>query len=146
MKRPEKSTHKFLVDNNVFVSAIKHPGRRTQTLKLILRMIYDAKIELVMDALLLTEMKKYAQRFGSKTTTEIFDAIVAKANSVEVEEKFVKICKQYLPKKESADIVHAAACLQTGAILITNDKHFEKIRKEKIIKVWYTTEAIKRLR
>lgn len=44
-----------------------------------------------------------------------------------------------------ADAVHAAACLQSGAVLISNDKHFDGIRKMKIIEVLKISEAIEKL-
>jgi len=36
-------------------------------------------------------------------------------------------------------------CIKTGAIIITNDKHFEKIGKEGLIKVWNIKKAIEEL-
>ena len=38
---------RFLLDNNVFVSAIKDPARETATLRLILKMIQDEGVGLV---------------------------------------------------------------------------------------------------
>lgn len=54
-------------------------------------------------------------------------------------------CKKFFPENAIADVVHAATCLQSGAVLITNDKHFNEIRNRKIIEVWKISEAIKRL-
>jgi predicted nucleic acid-binding protein len=42
-------------------------------------------------------------------------------------------------------VVHAATCLHTGAILISNDAHFDGIKEDGIIEVWSITEAIKKL-
>lgn len=50
-----------------------------------------------------------------------------------------------MPKEEAADMVHAATCLQAGAVLITNDGDFEKIRDEQIIKVWSISDAIRQI-
>jgi predicted nucleic acid-binding protein len=55
------------------------------------------------------------------------------------------LCKPFFPPGESADIVHAATCLHTGAILITNDAHFRRISEEGLIKVWSISEAIERI-
>jgi len=57
----------------------------------------------------------------------------------------LKNCSKYFPKNEIVDIVHAATCLQENAILITNDKHFDKISKNKIIEVWSISKAIENL-
>jgi predicted nucleic acid-binding protein len=46
---------------------------------------------------------------------------------------------------EMSDIVHAATCLYADAVLITNDRHFDKIKKAGIIEVWSNAKAIKRL-
>jgi predicted nucleic acid-binding protein len=64
---------------------------------------------------------------------------------VRVSGNYRKICKTYIETPDRADILHAAACLQTGATLITNDHHFDRIRKEGIIKVWTITEPIDNL-
>jgi predicted nucleic acid-binding protein len=52
---------------------------------------------------------------------------------------------RFFPPSESADIVHAATCLHTGAILITNDAHFRRISEEGLIGVWSISEAIERV-
>jgi len=54
-------------------------------------------------------------------------------------------CKAYPRTSDKADILHTASCLQTNSILITNDRHFERIRNEGIIKVWSTTEVIRKV-
>jgi predicted nucleic acid-binding protein len=61
---------------------------------------------------------------------------------VDVDEKFLRLCKSYFPEDELIDIYHAATCLQEGAVLITNDRHFDKINYEKIIEVWSISKAI----
>ncbi|MFA4957946.1 MAG: hypothetical protein WC556_13335 [Candidatus Methanoperedens sp.] len=60
-------------------------------------------------------------------------------------EEYVSDCKQYFPKNQMADTVHAPTCLQSNAVLISNDKHFDKISEMKIIGVWKITEAIEKL-
>ncbi|KPQ41414.1 MAG: hypothetical protein MPEBLZ_04055 [Candidatus Methanoperedens nitroreducens] len=62
-------------------------------------------------------------------------------NSRNILKNFIK----YFPKNEIVDIVHAATCLQENSILITNDKHFDKISQNKIIEVWSISEAIENL-
>jgi predicted nucleic acid-binding protein len=34
------------------------------------------------------------------------------------------ICRPFFPESQYADIVHAATCLEAGAIIVTNDAHF----------------------
>ena len=43
-----------------------------------------------------------------------------------------------------SDLYHAAACLQTGSTLITDDHHLDRIRDEGIT-VWGTNAAIREL-
>jgi predicted nucleic acid-binding protein len=64
---------------------------------------------------------------------------------VRVPENYVRICKTYVRTPDKADVLHAATCLQTGAALITNDRHFDLIKEEGIIKVLSVSEAIRKL-
>ncbi len=89
------------------------------------------------------EMEKYAQVFDSKRGKEILKKLIDKTEVVDVEEKFLRLCKPYFPEEELIDIYHAATCLQEGAILVTNDRHFDKINDEKIIEVWSISMAIR---
>ncbi len=57
----------------------------------------------------------------------------------------IDICAAFFPESEFSDIVHAATCLYANAVLITNDNHFNRIKKAEIIEVWSNTKAIKRL-
>ncbi len=54
-------------------------------------------------------------------------------------------CKTYFPENEIADAVHAATCIDFDAVLISNDKHFDKIKNTKIIEVWNINKAIEKL-
>ena len=76
---------------------------------------------------------------------EILKKLVDKTEVVDVNEKFLRICKPYFPEEEVIDIYHAATCLKTGAVIITNDRHFDKINDERIIEVWSISKAIKEL-
>ena len=64
---------------------------------------------------------------------------------VEVDERALARCRQHLPASASADVVHAATALQARAILITNDRDFDKIRGSGLIQVWSIAEAIRSL-
>lgn len=133
-----------MLDTNVFVAAIKDPRKESQTLRLILNIIEDPNVRLVADELLLEEMIRYAELFKSPTAGAIVAALVRKTSLVRVIGKFRTICRTYITTPDKADILHAAACLQTGAVLITNDRHFQRIKKRRIIEVWSIAEAIKR--
>jgi predicted nucleic acid-binding protein len=54
-------------------------------------------------------------------------------------------CKPYFPENQYADVVHAATCLETGAVMITNDAHFKRINESGLIEVWNISRAIKEL-
>ncbi len=145
MKRSEASIQTFLLDTNVFISAIKEPKRKTDTLKLIIKIIGDSNIRLVGNYLLAYEMVRYAEVLRSETATFLLASLLSKMEIVEVPKKYRKICRMYIKTPDSADILHAATCLQSGAVLVTNDKHFHKIRDEGIIEVWDISKAIKQL-
>jgi predicted nucleic acid-binding protein len=134
-----------LFDTNVLVAAIKHPERQISTLQLLLKIIESPNIRLVGNVLLVQEMRRYIELFKSRKAAMLISAILSKMELVKVPEKYVKICKTYLQTPDKADVLHAATCLQTGAILITNDRHFDRIKSEGIIEVLSVSDAIKRL-
>ncbi len=145
MKNSKKDTQMFLLDTNVFIAAIKAPKKYTKTLQLILVMIEDEDIQLVGDEFLVEEYIRYAEEFKSETASAILGALLDKMELVQVGKNHIKICKNYIRTPNLADIIHTAACLKSDAIMITNDKHFNRIRDEGIIKIWSVTEAIKEL-
>ena len=145
MRRSKSITRVFLLDTNVFISAIKEPRRQTGTLSLILHIIEDPRIGLVGNALLAEEMARYAELLNSETAATLLHALIAKMEIIKIQENYLKICKTYIETPDKADILHAATCLQTNATLISNDHHFNRIRDEGILHVWNTTEAIKNL-
>ena len=135
----------FLVDANVFVAAIKSPGKKTRSFDLIIEIISNQGIHLIGNDLLLLEFEKYAEKFKSETASYLLKRLKDKMRIVELDENYIKTCSKYIPKKEVVDIVHAATCLQGKSIMITNDKHFDKISKERVIEVWSTSMAIENL-
>jgi len=141
-KKSGKSIRRFLVDTNLFIAAIKNPKNETTTLRLLLELIDNTTIVLIGNEFLIMEMEKYAQIFESKRGKEMLQKLIDRTEVVDVEGKFLRLCKPYFPEDELIDIYHAATCLQTGAILITNDRHFDKISKEKLIEVWSISKAI----
>lgn len=144
MKKREKDIQSFLVDTNVFIAALKNP--HGGTLPLLLKLINEQKISLLGNDLLVEEFLRYAERFKSKTTLALITAMLNKMSIIEVKEKYLTICKSYVSTPKRTDILNAAACLQAEAILITNDRHFDRIKKAGIIEVWGTSEAIDRLK
>jgi len=145
MKRSEPPIQTFLLDSNVFIAAIKDPKRQTETLRLILKIIQDDQIKLIADSLLAEEMLRYAELLRSHMATTIIAGLLAKTKIIKVSSNYRKICKAYMKTPDKADILHAAACLQTDSILVTNDRHFDNIENQGIIKVWSITDAMRRL-
>jgi predicted nucleic acid-binding protein len=145
MVKSKENTKTYLLDTNVFIAAIKKPKKETKTLQLILAMIERDDILLVGDEFLAEEMLRYTEEFRSETATWILIALLEKMHIIDVGKNFIKICMKYIKTPDKADIIHAAVCLETGSILISNDSHFNKINREGIIKVWGITKAIKEL-
>ncbi len=141
-KKSGRSIRPFLVDTNLFIAAIKNPKKETASLRLLLELIDDTTVMLIGNEFLIMEMEKYAQVFESKRGKEILQKLINKTEVIEIDEKFLRLCKLYFPEEEFKDIYHAATCLQTGAVMVTNDKHFDKINDEKIIEVWSISKAI----
>ena len=144
MKKFEKPI-RILLDNNVFVAAIHNPRRETRSLQLLIEIIRNKNIHLVGNKYLLEEMSKYSEVYPSPTALLLLRAQIAKMDVINVQDRYVKLCLNYMNSISSVDMIHAATCLQTDSVLITNDKHFEQIKQEKIIKVWSINEALKML-
>jgi len=134
-----------LVDANVFIAAIKNPGNKTRSLDLIIELIENKKINLVGNDLLLLEFEKYSEKFNSETASHLLKRLKDKIKVVDVNEDHIKISRKFIPKAEAVDIIHAATCIQEISILITNDKHFDKISENSIIEVWNISKAIENL-
>lgn len=145
MRRSRPATRIFLLDTNVFISAIRKPKRSTETLRLILKILENPDIRLVGNDLLAEEMLRYLELLKSETAASLLAALLAKMKMVTVRENYRRICKTYIETSDKADILHAATCLQEDAVLITNDHHFDRIRDERIIRAWSITEAIRKL-
>lgn len=90
-------------------------------------------------------MIRYAEEYPSETAATLLQALASKVNIIHVEPRYIKICNQYITTEDPSDILHAATCLQSGSILITDDHHFNKIRDEGIIEVQNTKDTIKTL-
>ena len=99
-------------------------------------------MELFANELLVFEYEKYAKTLG---TYELLDYLKKAVIQVNPSQEEIDTCAAFFPESELSDIVHAATCLYANAILITNDNHFNKIKKAEIIEVWSNTKAIKRL-
>lgn len=134
-----RNIQRFLVDTNLFISAIKKWAKSTD---LLIYLLNDPENELIANDVLLGEYSKFSSELRAPEFFELIHSVVIVDNP---SEEYVSDCKQYFPKNEMADAVHAATCLQSNAVLISNDKHFDKIRKLKIIEVWKISEAIEKL-
>jgi predicted nucleic acid-binding protein len=134
-------TTRFLLDTNVFIAAAKRGW--TKTTELVIRLIEDQE-DLIADEALIAEYRKYAVGLGNYGQ-RLLDHILQKAFVLEPSDDEIALCLPFFPENQEADVLHAATCLNAGGILISNDKHFEKIRKAGIVEVWTISEAIERL-
>jgi len=144
MKKSKKPT-RLLLDNNVFVAAIYNPKRETRSLQLLIEIIRNRSLHLVGNRYLLEEMSKYSEVYSSPTALLLLRALISKMDVITVQDRYVKLCLNYMSPDSPIDIVHAATCLQTDYVLITNDKHFDQIKQEKIITVWSINDALQLL-
>jgi predicted nucleic acid-binding protein len=134
-----------LIDTNVIVSVIKRPGKAGKTLELVLKLIDADDVRIVGNDYLVVELYKYVEEFGLGSSITIIAKLFEKMDVLLVGKNYRRICKDYFDTLGSPDILHAATCLKADAILITNDKDFDRIRDEGIIEVRSISEAIKRL-
>ncbi len=140
-----KSIRTFLIDTNVFVAAVKHPRRQTATLRFLLDVVARDDLNLVGNDLWLEEMVRYAEEFRSETASWLVGALIGKTRFVAVGANFRAISRRYVTTPDPADVLHAATCLQERAILVSNDRHFDRIRDEGILPVWSIPQAIRSL-
>ncbi|MFQ6086189.1 MAG: type II toxin-antitoxin system VapC family toxin [Candidatus Bathyarchaeia archaeon] len=145
MRRSGRPIRRFLLDTNVFIAAIKDPKKQTVALKLILRLIGDRSIELVGNRFLIEEMLRYLTEFRSETAATLLGALLHRTKVVSVRRGHVRACQAYFTAKDPIDVLNAATCLQAGATLISNDKDFNRIRDEGIIRVWTISKAVSEL-
>jgi len=139
----ERTTRTFLLDTNVFVAAIRHPRRQTDSLRLLLDLLEREDVDLVGNPYWVEEMLRYAEEFRSETATWLISALLKRTRIVAVAPNFVKVCARYVTTPDLSDVTHAATCLQEHAVLISNDRHFDRIREEGILEVWSIAEAIR---
>ena len=135
---PARSS-RYLLDNTVFIAAVKR--RWTKSTELIYHLL-DSPAELFANELLIFEYEKYAKTLG---TYELLNYLKKAVIQVNPSQEEIDACAAFFPESELSDVVHAATCLYADAVLITNDNHFNKIKRAELIEVWSNTKAIKRL-
>ena len=128
----EKTIKSFVVDTNLFVAAVKpfsRPSPRSRSgdknaLSLLIKLIVNEEFELKGNSILIEEYRRFAKELDSETSRLILKQLVERVTVEETKDDLLVRCKPYFSATESADVVHAATCLQTDAILITNDAGF----------------------
>lgn len=136
----ERST-RFLLDTNVFIAAIRRGW--TRSTDLVIRLV-DGPETLIGNEALIGEYRKYANEFGGFGQI-LFYHLQQKVEVLELLDDDIARCQPFFPEGQEADVLHAATCVGAGGILISNDKHFERIHKAGIVEVWTISEAIKRI-
>jgi len=140
---PEDEPRGVLLDANLFVAAIKNPARETDTYRLLVHLLGQEGVPLRANVLLVVEYLRYAQAFPSPTAAALAAALVERMDIVAVEVRFILACRPYFSRDQRADCIHAATCLQTGAILVSNDRDFEPVAKAGLIRRWSVADAIR---
>jgi len=138
-----------LLDTNVLIAAFKSGW--TKTTELLLELLTSPEYELVGNSVLLEEYRRWVLRLSmedlalQEPATTLYSLLENRMRIVEPDREHLEACEPYFPESERADLYHAATCLKTGATLITNDRHFDEIRRAKIIEVLRTSETIRRI-
>ncbi|NJE75836.1 PIN domain-containing protein [Thermococcus sp. ES12] len=134
------TTSKFLLDTNVFIATVKKGW--TDTTELVLRLLSSQEYHIVGNDVLLAEYRKYAERLNA---LDFYEFLRLRMEVVNPTRKEVLRLLPYFPPSQMADAVHAATCLKTGAVLITNDRHFDRVAEEGLIEVWDISKAIRKI-
>ncbi len=158
MRRQERNsdaaTSRFVIDTNVIVSALKSLLREEDkasktgitSLSLLVKLIVDPNLQLFGNPVLIHEYQRLAKQLNSDIITQILSELTAKVEIVnDIPDDALERCLHYFSERDAKDVFHAATCLVTGAILITNDRDFDRIRDAELIKVWSIGDAIRRL-
>ena len=138
-----------MLDTNVLIAAFKSGW--TKTTELLLELLTSPEYELVGNSVLLEEYRRWVLRLSmedlalQEPATILYSLLKDRMRIVEPDREHLEACEPYFPESERADLYHAATCLKTGATLISNDRHFDEIRRAKIIEVLRTSEAIRRI-
>lgn len=138
-----------MLDTNVFIAAFKSGW--TKTTELLLELLMNPEYELVGNSVLLEEYRKWALRLSmedpalQEPAMTLYSLLKNRMRIVEPDKEHLETCKPYFPESEKADLYHAATCLKTHAILISNDKHFDEMKQAGLIPVWRTNEAIREI-
>lgn len=140
---PEAAT--FLPDTNLYVAAIRGGARKTDTLRLLLLLVEGDRFDLVGNRLLIEEYRRYGEAFSTPTAVGLLAGVVRKVRVVEPAERFLRACEPYFSAVHLADVLHAATCLETGAVLISNDRHFDAIARSGLIRRMTLSQAIRSL-
>lgn len=134
--------HLLFLDTNLLVSAIKSPGKGTESLRLLLLLLARGDVELVGNPVLVEEYIRYAREFASPTAARIVGVLLGKLRLLDPEERFLRACAPLLPAGQAADCAQAATCLQTGAVLISGDRHFDRVARAELVRRLTISEAI----
>ena len=102
-------------------------------------MLTNPEIEVVANDVLIAEYERYAKELDAE---EFLDFLRLRIIVINPSIDEIKRCKPYFPENEYADVIHAATCLKADAVLITNDRHFDRIKEAKLIKIWSISDAI----
>ena len=138
--RRSSTASKFPIDTNVFIAAVKRGW--TDTTELLPHILSDEKYHIVGNDVLLAEYWKYAEKLSAG---DFYEFLKLRMEIVNPTRKEVLRVLPYFPPTQIADAVHAATCLKTGATLITNDRHFERVAEEGLIEVWSISDAIRKI-
>ena len=131
---------RFVLDNNLIISAIKSGWKRSTDLLFSL-LLSDATI--FVNKELLFEYEKYINRILG--LPHLFLLIQKRSVLIDPSTDALCVCRPFFPVSEFADIVHAATCLEAEAVLISNDAHFNEVKESALVEVWNISEAIRRI-
>jgi predicted nucleic acid-binding protein len=111
-----------------------------------MKLVVDPSLQLFGNSVLLHEYQRFAEQLNSDIITQILSELMAKVEIVkDTPDDALEQCLPYFSEQDAKDLFHTATCLQSGAILITNDRDFDRIRDAGIIAVWSIGDAIRKL-
>lgn len=145
LAKPRADKVLCMPDTNLFVAAIRGGARQTDSLRLLVLLIEDQRFHLIGNRLLVEEYRRYGLAFPTPTAVGLLAGLLRDMDIVEPDVRFLRACEPHFAASQTADVLHAATCLETGALLISNDHHFDAIVRTGLIRRMTLTEAIRTL-
>lgn len=129
-----------MLDTNLVVAATRRLPAVSPSLRLLAALVEGPNVDLVANPVLLREWRRNAG--PSLTAQEIVETLAARCRVVWPNPAALRATKPHFQSGSAADWLHAATCLDTGAILVSNDRDFSALAGSALVEVWTASRLL----